>query len=118
MLQLVRKVCDADSTIDLREDHYMVALALALSLSPLNYGNLVVRESRGINGPLKRIEDIVLGSLALAAVRRADAVRGARDQAELGAARCSSGSAATAAAAKRSPCSSSAPCACSRTARR
>ena len=65
MLQLVRKVCDADATIDLREDHYMVALALALSLSPLNTATWWCASRSGINGPLKRIEDIVLGSLAL-----------------------------------------------------
>jgi Undecaprenyl-phosphate glucose phosphotransferase len=65
MLQLVRKVCDADGTIDLREDNYMVALALALSLTPLAYRKLVVQESRGVNGPLKRIEDLVIGSIVL-----------------------------------------------------
>jgi putative colanic acid biosynthesis UDP-glucose lipid carrier transferase len=65
MLQLVRKVCEADATIDLREDDYMVGLALALSLSPARYRSLVVRESRGINGPLKRATDLLLGSIAL-----------------------------------------------------
>jgi exopolysaccharide biosynthesis polyprenyl glycosylphosphotransferase len=65
LLQLVRRVCEADATIDLREDNYMVALALALSLSPSKYRKLVVRESRGINGPLKRLEDLVLASLGL-----------------------------------------------------
>ena len=61
----MRKVCDADATIDLREDNYMVALALALSVSPTRYRTLVVRESHGINGPLKRLEDVVLGTLGL-----------------------------------------------------
>jgi len=65
MLQLVRKVCEADATIDLGQDDYMVGLALALSLSPSRYRKLVVRESQGINGPLKRIEDLVLGSVAM-----------------------------------------------------
>jgi putative colanic acid biosynthesis UDP-glucose lipid carrier transferase len=66
MLQLVRKVCDADGTIDLREDNYMVALALALSLTPHHYNTLVVRESVGVNGVWKRIEDLLLGSVAMA----------------------------------------------------
>jgi putative colanic acid biosynthesis UDP-glucose lipid carrier transferase len=65
LLELVRKVCDADATVDIREDNYMVALALALSLSPDQYGKLVVRESHGVNGVVKRIEDVVLGWLAL-----------------------------------------------------
>jgi lipopolysaccharide/colanic/teichoic acid biosynthesis glycosyltransferase/tellurite resistance protein len=65
VLQLVRRVCDADATIDIREDQYMVQLALALGLPPLQYRTLVVRESRGINGPIKRLEDLVLASLCL-----------------------------------------------------
>jgi putative colanic acid biosynthesis UDP-glucose lipid carrier transferase len=65
MLELTRKVCDADGTVDIREDNYMVGLALALSLSPPEYRDLVVAESHGINGALKRVEDLVLGSLAL-----------------------------------------------------
>jgi putative colanic acid biosynthesis UDP-glucose lipid carrier transferase len=65
MLQLVRKVCDADATIDLREDNYMVGLALALSLAPHKYKRLVVRESRGVNGFWKRVEDVLLGGVAL-----------------------------------------------------
>jgi putative colanic acid biosysnthesis UDP-glucose lipid carrier transferase len=66
LLELVRKVCDADNVIDIQEDNYMVALALALSLSPAQYGTLVVRESQGVNGFIKRTEDLVLGVVALA----------------------------------------------------
>ena len=66
MLQLVRKVCEADASIDINEDNYMVALALALSLSPSRYRKLVVAESRGVNGVLKRLEDLVIGSLLVA----------------------------------------------------
>jgi len=65
LLQLVRKVCDADHTIDLREDNYMVGLALALSLRTSTFGHMIIRESTGIHGPLKRAEDLVLGSIAL-----------------------------------------------------
>jgi putative colanic acid biosynthesis UDP-glucose lipid carrier transferase len=64
VLQLVRKVCEADETIDIREDNYMVALALALSVAPQRYAKLVVAESRGVNGRWKRIEDIVFGFAA------------------------------------------------------
>jgi putative colanic acid biosynthesis UDP-glucose lipid carrier transferase len=66
LMQLVRKVCDADATIDLREDNYMVALALALSLRPSSTGRLMVAESSGVHGTLKRIEDLVLGTALLA----------------------------------------------------
>jgi putative colanic acid biosynthesis UDP-glucose lipid carrier transferase len=65
MLQLVRKVCEADQRIDIDEDNYMVGLALALSLSPHRLGRLVTHESRGVHGPLKRLEDLVIGSLCL-----------------------------------------------------
>jgi len=65
LLQLIRKVCDADATIDIREDNYMVGLVLALSLSPLEYRNLIVRESPWINSTLKRLEDVVLGTICL-----------------------------------------------------
>jgi exopolysaccharide biosynthesis polyprenyl glycosylphosphotransferase len=65
-LQLVRKVCEADARIDINEDNYMVALALALSLSPARYAKLVVAESRGVNGFWKRAEDLVIGSLLVA----------------------------------------------------
>ncbi len=65
MLELTRKVCDADGTIDLREDSHMLALALALSLAPPQYRDLVVAESRGINGPVKRALDLVLGGFGL-----------------------------------------------------
>jgi putative colanic acid biosynthesis UDP-glucose lipid carrier transferase len=65
LLELVRKVCDADTVVDIQEDNYMVALALALSLSPAQYGTLVVRESQGVNGLIKRGEDMILGALAL-----------------------------------------------------
>jgi exopolysaccharide biosynthesis polyprenyl glycosylphosphotransferase len=65
MLELTRKVCDADGTVDLREDGYMLGLALALSLAPTQYRDLVVAESRGINGRAKRALDLVLGSVAL-----------------------------------------------------
>lgn len=66
LMQLVRKVCDADATVDLREDNYMVGLALALSLRPSTTGHLMVRESSGVHGALKRAEDLVLGTILLA----------------------------------------------------
>ena len=65
VLELVRKVCDADHTVDLREDNYMLGLVLALSMAPEEYGDLVVAESAGINGPLKRTMDIVVSAAAL-----------------------------------------------------
>jgi len=65
LMQLVRKVCDADHTIDLREDNYMAGLALALSLRTSTFGHMIIHEASGVNGTLKRAEDLVLGTIAL-----------------------------------------------------
>ncbi len=65
MMELVRKVCDADATVALAEDNYMLGLALALSLTPREYLDLVVEERGGINGPIKRVQDVMLSSVAL-----------------------------------------------------
>jgi putative colanic acid biosynthesis UDP-glucose lipid carrier transferase len=64
MVELTRAVCDADGDLDLREDDFMLALALALSLDPKDVGHLVYDTPfRGHNRVLKRLEDLVLGAL-------------------------------------------------------
>jgi putative colanic acid biosynthesis UDP-glucose lipid carrier transferase len=66
LMQLVRKVCDADNEIALLEDSYMVGLAIALSVRPSTTGHMMVAERSGVHGALKRLEDLVLGSIMLA----------------------------------------------------
>jgi exopolysaccharide biosynthesis polyprenyl glycosylphosphotransferase len=67
LLELARLVCDADATVTLQEDNYLIGLALALSMVSEDYQDLVAEESHGVNGWLKRLEDIVIGSAFLLA---------------------------------------------------
>ncbi len=64
MMELTRVVCDAKGQIDLREDRYMLALAVAMSMKPEEYTDLVFDSPfQGWKAVLKRIEDILLGSV-------------------------------------------------------
>ena len=65
LLELVRTVCDADASVQLSENGYMLALSLALAMDQEEYDDLVLDESRGVHGRLKRLEDLALGSVAL-----------------------------------------------------
>ena len=63
LMELTRVVCDADGQLDLREDRFMLALAVALSLQPEEYDDLVFDSPfRGLRAVVKRIEDIILGT--------------------------------------------------------
>jgi Undecaprenyl-phosphate glucose phosphotransferase len=67
MVELTRAVCEADGSLDLREDEFMLALAIALSLDPKDVQHLVYDTPfRGVNRVVKRLEDIVLGTLFFA----------------------------------------------------
>jgi putative colanic acid biosynthesis UDP-glucose lipid carrier transferase len=67
LIELTREVCDADGEVDLSEDRFMLALALALSLDPKEIEHVVYDSPfRGIKRWIKRAEDILLGSLFLA----------------------------------------------------
>lgn len=68
LLELVRKVCDADASVDLEENRYMAMLAAAVALSPSEYDDLVVEPARGILGPVKRCMDLILASVGLLAI--------------------------------------------------
>jgi putative colanic acid biosynthesis UDP-glucose lipid carrier transferase len=70
LLELIRLVCEADASVDLREDHFMQDLVLALGMAPVEYRDLVVEESKGVNGWPKRLMDILIGvpSLMIAAL--------------------------------------------------
>lgn len=66
LIELTRTVCDSDGQLDLREDRYMLALALALSLEPDEVKHVVYDSPfRGFRRWVKRAEDVVLASLFL-----------------------------------------------------
>jgi putative colanic acid biosynthesis UDP-glucose lipid carrier transferase len=67
LIELTRQVCDSDNDLDLSEDRFLLALSLALSLEPDEYGHVVYESPfRGLNGYLKRGQDVLLGSIMLA----------------------------------------------------
>jgi putative colanic acid biosynthesis UDP-glucose lipid carrier transferase len=67
LIELTREVCDADGDLDLSEDRFMLALALALSLDPKEVDHVVYDSPfRGAKRWLKRAEDVLLGTLFLA----------------------------------------------------
>jgi putative colanic acid biosynthesis UDP-glucose lipid carrier transferase len=69
LIELTRQVCDSDEDLDLSEDRFLLALALALSLEPDEIGHIVFHSPfRGLSRMLKRAEDLVLGSLMLFAL--------------------------------------------------
>jgi putative colanic acid biosynthesis UDP-glucose lipid carrier transferase len=64
LIELTRKVCDADNDLDLSEDRFMLALAFALSLEPDEVGHVVYQTPfRGLRRAIKRLEDLLLGGL-------------------------------------------------------
>jgi putative colanic acid biosysnthesis UDP-glucose lipid carrier transferase len=66
LMELTRKVCDVDGGLDLREDEFMLALSLALSLDPKEVDHIVYDTPfRGVRRAIKRLEDVCLGSLFL-----------------------------------------------------
>jgi putative colanic acid biosynthesis UDP-glucose lipid carrier transferase len=66
LIELTREVCDADGSLDLDEDRYMLALSLALSLDPAEVDHVVFDSPfKGLRRTLKRIEDIILGTIFL-----------------------------------------------------
>jgi putative colanic acid biosynthesis UDP-glucose lipid carrier transferase len=66
LMQLTAQVCQADGQLDLSEDRYVLALALALGLEPDEYDHIVYDTPfRGWRRALKRVEDLLLGSVFL-----------------------------------------------------
>lgn len=61
LLESIRLVCESDASLDLREDGFMQRLALTLGMAPEDYRDLVLEESRGVNGWPKRLMDILIG---------------------------------------------------------
>jgi putative colanic acid biosynthesis UDP-glucose lipid carrier transferase len=67
VLELARRVCDANDAYDLEEEQLMLALVIALELMPEEVADLVVHTSPGLDGPLKRCFDMVFAATFLAA---------------------------------------------------
>jgi putative colanic acid biosynthesis UDP-glucose lipid carrier transferase len=66
MVELTRAVCDADGSLDLSEDEFMLALAVSLGLRPSEFGHVVYDTPfRGVRRAIKRLEDVVLGCVFL-----------------------------------------------------
>ena len=66
LMELTAQVCQADGELDLSEDRYILALALALGLQPAEYGHIVYDSPfRGVWRVVKRLEDLVLGAIFL-----------------------------------------------------
>jgi putative colanic acid biosysnthesis UDP-glucose lipid carrier transferase len=67
LMELTAQVCQADGQIDLSEDRFVLALALALGLEPQEYGHIVYDSPfRGWKRVVKRLQDLMLGTFFLA----------------------------------------------------
>jgi putative colanic acid biosynthesis UDP-glucose lipid carrier transferase len=60
-------VCDANNAFDLEEERFLVALVLALSLAHEDVADLVVHAADGIDGPAKRVFDVLFAGAVVAA---------------------------------------------------
>jgi putative colanic acid biosynthesis UDP-glucose lipid carrier transferase len=66
LIELTREVCDADGSLDLSEDRFMLALSVALSLDPHEVEHVVYDSPfRGAKRRVKHVQDLVLGSIFL-----------------------------------------------------
>lgn len=66
--ELVRTVCDANNAFDLEEERFLLGFVLALSLAPEDVADLVVHAAPGIDGPAKRLFDLLFASAAVTAL--------------------------------------------------
>lgn len=66
LIELVRKVCDANGAVDLEEDQFMIALVLALRLAPDEFSDLVLNHSDGLHGRRKRAFDVLFSATFIA----------------------------------------------------
>jgi len=65
LVAMVREVCDADGSFDLEEDNFVMALVLFLALTEEDVGDLVFRVAPGLDGPLKRVFDVLFAGTFL-----------------------------------------------------
>jgi putative colanic acid biosynthesis UDP-glucose lipid carrier transferase len=66
VVELVRAVCDANNAFDLEEERFLIQLAVALSLSQEDSGDLVVHAAAGLDGTAKRVFDIAFSAAVVA----------------------------------------------------
>jgi putative colanic acid biosynthesis UDP-glucose lipid carrier transferase len=62
VLELTRRVCDANDAYDLPEEQFVLALVIALGLSREEVDDLVLYTAPGLNGVLKRLFDVVFSA--------------------------------------------------------
>lgn len=67
VIELVRAVCDANNAFDLEEENFLIRLALSLSLSQEDSGDLVVHPAQGLDGTAKRCFDVAFAAAVIAA---------------------------------------------------
>jgi len=65
VLELVREVCDANNAFDLEEEEFLFGLVVALALGREDVADLIIHPAEGIDGPAKRLFDVVFASAAL-----------------------------------------------------
>lgn len=68
LIELVRRVCDANGAVDLEEDQYMTALVLALRLAPDEFSDIVLNHADGLLGRRKRAFDVLFSSALIATI--------------------------------------------------
>jgi putative colanic acid biosynthesis UDP-glucose lipid carrier transferase len=66
IVELVRKVCDANNAFDLAEEQYMLGLVLALSLGREDVADLVIHPAEGLDGFAKRAFDLAFAGTVVA----------------------------------------------------
>jgi putative colanic acid biosynthesis UDP-glucose lipid carrier transferase len=66
VIELVRAVCDANNAFDLEEERFLIQLVVALALAQEDAADLVVHPAAGIDGPAKRVFDVLFSSAAIA----------------------------------------------------
>lgn len=66
VLELARRVCDANNAYDLEEEQFVLGLVIALGLTKDDVEDLVLNTAPGLNGTAKRLFDIVFSGCFLA----------------------------------------------------
>ena len=69
LLEVICEICTADARLELDENEYMLALVVALEMAKEEYEGLASKSRlHGLWNVAKRVEDLVLGSVALSAL--------------------------------------------------
>jgi putative colanic acid biosynthesis UDP-glucose lipid carrier transferase len=65
IVELARRVCDANNAYDLEEEHFLLGMVIALELSPEETEDLVLHTTSAADGLAKRLFDIVFSASVL-----------------------------------------------------